>query len=106
MKVITTQPIEGVESDTEVTVPKERGEWLVANGYAKLPDAKDEMFGHLTTSTEAKLDPTLAENRPAPTPAFKQHETDTPKGEPDGTANASAKQTNTLPPNTPEEQRK
>lgn len=59
--ITATSPIEGVEPGTEVTVPDGKAAWYLANGYATNGDATHD---HLyDTSTEAALDPTLAENR-------------------------------------------
>jgi hypothetical protein len=35
MKLITSSPVEGVDSGVEVTVDDERGRWLVDHGYAR-----------------------------------------------------------------------
>ncbi len=92
MQVITTSPVEGVDSGTKITVDAAKGEWLVQNGYATAIDAKaDESFGLLATSSKAKDDPTLAANREGPDD----------KAAPDGTPNPKAKQVNTLPDEKP-----
>lgn len=67
MKVELTSPVEGKQPGDTVDVKEARGQWLLANGYAK-PASGDnpDDFGIYVTDVDAKDDPTLAENREAP----------------------------------------
>ncbi len=64
------QPILGKNPGDTVDLTAEDAEWYLQNGYvSKVRGTEDELFGKLATSSDAKSDPTLAENREKPAPS-------------------------------------
>lgn len=61
MRIKLHDDVEGHKSGETVDVPESRAKWLLENGYAS--QAGRDADGVHATSVEAKLDPTLAENR-------------------------------------------
>jgi hypothetical protein len=61
MRLKLHDDVEGHKSGETVEVPEERAKWLLENGYAS--QTGRDADGVHATSVEAKLDPTLAENR-------------------------------------------
>ena len=63
------QPILGKDVGETVDLPSDEAQWYLQNGYvSRVRGTEDDDFGKLATSSDAKDDPTLAENREKPEP--------------------------------------
>lgn len=64
--IVITSPVEGKNVGDPVTVKKDKAEWYVLHGYARYESDEESKDRLNATSVDAKHDPTLASNNPAP----------------------------------------